>query len=476
MPVDPASLVALSDLSARASSEPDPRDRPAATGGQDPVDVAQPFWVDPVPPGPEIGIDLVAASPEPTPADELPGRGARLPEHLAALDLGARRLASTLVPSSLNLGQLRASAQAVRLPDLGTFPTLDATARRRLALLAGSSVAAGLACGLAVPVAAEAAPASTGPSTAPAPGATTKALLASPSPFSGVEGDSAAAGVPASTAEQPPGANGVATQPVAPQRDTAALVAALLAPATSPFGPPETGRTTPSVTSSAPPAPEVVQPTTTVAPSPNGSSAPTAAATSAPAAARPRPTAAPAAPSVSAAALPVRTTSVAVVVVAEPAPPRPGQRPAPVVVSRPAWTPTRPLPARSGTGRRIVYAERTAHLWIVGADGTVLRDYKVTGRADRPRPGTYHVFSKSRTTSNPKEKLRFDLMIRFTHGATGAPIGFHTIPKRDDGTPIQSEKDLGRAIGMGGCVRQSRADAEWLYSWSRVGDTVVVLH
>jgi hypothetical protein len=163
------------------------------------------------------------------------------------------------------------------------------------------------------------------------------------------------------------------------------------------------------------------------------------------------------------------------VVVADPRAPHPG-RPAPPVVTKPAWTPTRPLPAHSGTGRRIVYAERTAHLWIVGADGTVLRDYKVTGRADRPKPGTYHVFSKSRKTSNPKEKLTFDLMIRFTRGVTGAPIGFHTIPKTYSGHPIQSEKDLGKAIGMGGCVRQSRVDAEWLYAWSRVGDAVVVLH
>ena len=85
---------------------------------------------------------------------------------------------------------------------------------------------------------------------------------------------------------------------------------------------------------------------------------------------------------------------------------------------------------------------------IVGADGTVLRDYKVTGRADRPKPGTYHVFSKSKKTSNPKEKLRFDLMVRFTRGVTGAPIGFHTIPVTYSGHPIQSEKDLGRAIGM----------------------------
>ena len=151
-----------------------------------------------------------------------------------------------------------------------------------------------------------------------------------------------------------------------------------------------------------------------------------------------------------------------------------GPAPVPKVVA--AYRPTRPLPARSGSGRRIVYAERAAHLWIVAADGRVLRDYKVTGRVDRPKPGTYHVYSKSPTAVNPGERLTFDLMVRFAYGVTGARIGFHTIPRYYDGRPIQAEKDLGRAIGMGGCVRQSRVDARWLYAWSRVGDTVVVLH
>jgi hypothetical protein len=77
---------------------------------------------------------------------------------------------------------------------------------------------------------------------------------------------------------------------------------------------------------------------------------------------------------------------------------------------------------------------------------------------------------------NPGERLTFDLMVRFAYGVTGARIGFHTIPRYYDGRPIQAERDLGRAIGMGGCVRQSRVDAQWLYAWSRVGDTVVVVH
>jgi len=139
------------------------------------------------------------------------------------------------------------------------------------------------------------------------------------------------------------------------------------------------------------------------------------------------------------------------------------------------YVPTRPLPARSGAGRRIVYAETAAHLWVVGDDGAVVRDYAVTGRVGRPKPSVYHVYSKSTVATNPGEKLRFEYMVRFAVGLTGARIGFHTIPRYVGGAPIQSESQLGRAIGSGGCVRQSRADAVWLYGWSRVGDEVVVL-
>ena len=148
---------------------------------------------------------------------------------------------------------------------------------------------------------------------------------------------------------------------------------------------------------------------------------------------------------------------------------------APIPALAPAYRPTRPLPARSGTGRRIVYAETAAHLWVVGDDGAVIRDYAVTGRVGRPKPAVYHVYSKSTVATNPGEKLRFEYMVRFAVGLTGARIGFHTIPRYVDGVPIQSESQLGRAIGSGGCVRQTRADSVWLYGWSRVGDPVVVL-
>ena len=132
-------------------------------------------------------------------------------------------------------------------------------------------------------------------------------------------------------------------------------------------------------------------------------------------------------------------------------------------------------PAGSGTGRRIVYQERTMHLWVVAADGSVVRDYPVTGRPGWPRPGTYRVFSKSLATASPKYGVTFRYMVRFAHGRT-LNIGFHDIPRAmGTGRPIQAEADLGAPVGHGGCVRQRTADAQWLYGWATVGTTVVVL-
>ena len=135
-----------------------------------------------------------------------------------------------------------------------------------------------------------------------------------------------------------------------------------------------------------------------------------------------------------------------------------------------------PLPAGSGTGRRIVYQQSAMHLWVVAADGTVLRDYPVTGRPDWPAVGTYHVFTKEVTAASPKYHVTFDWMVSFAHGHS-LPIGFHAIPRwMGSGNAIQSEASLGAPIGHGGCVRQRPSDAKWLYAWAAIGTTVVVLH
>lgn len=151
------------------------------------------------------------------------------------------------------------------------------------------------------------------------------------------------------------------------------------------------------------------------------------------------------------------------------------QLPAPARLVPSASLRLKPLPKGSGTGRRIVYQQSSMHLWVIEADGTVVRDYPVTGRPGWPLVGTYQVFSKAISTASPKYGVTFGWMLRFAHGHS-LSIGFHAIPRwMGSGKPIQSESSLGAPIGHGGCVRQREVDAKWLFEWAPVGTTVVVL-
>jgi hypothetical protein len=155
----------------------------------------------------------------------------------------------------------------------------------------------------------------------------------------------------------------------------------------------------------------------------------------------------------------------------------PGARPRPVVAPAAprCRRPSVALPRASGTGRRIVYSEKVPqHVWLVDAHGCVVRDFKASGRKDWPRPGVYHVFSKSPTSSSGVYGVRFRWMVRFAHGRA-ASIGFHTIPTYSNGRYTHPVSQLGLAVGHGGCVHSTNADALFLYRWAPVGTTVVVL-
>lgn len=132
-----------------------------------------------------------------------------------------------------------------------------------------------------------------------------------------------------------------------------------------------------------------------------------------------------------------------------------------------------PLPAGSGTGRRIVFSEGEQRVWLVDAAGVVLRSYLVSGSIyDNLDPGTYRVFSRSRYAVGIDDSGTMEYFVRFTHGDAGAAIGFHTIPV-DDGEPVQTLDQLGTPLSHG-CIRQRKADAVALWDFAPVGTTVVV--
>lgn len=130
-------------------------------------------------------------------------------------------------------------------------------------------------------------------------------------------------------------------------------------------------------------------------------------------------------------------------------------------------------PAGSGHGRRIVYSNGAQRVWWVGEGERVENAYPVSGRRNVPSPGTYSVYSKSPLAWAGHDGITMNHMIRFARGASLA-IGFHSIPRYADGTPMQSEAELG-SFRSSGCIRQRDDLAAALYAWSRVGDTVVVV-
>ncbi len=133
-----------------------------------------------------------------------------------------------------------------------------------------------------------------------------------------------------------------------------------------------------------------------------------------------------------------------------------------------------PVPANSGTGRRIVYSRAQQRIWAVNADGSFAKTHRVSGRTYEPYSGTYYVYSRSLNTYSANDpSVRWRYMVRFTYGPNGGRIGFHEIPNRN-GVPLQSREQVGLPLSSG-CVRQATPDARWIWDWAPIGTKVVVL-
>ena len=134
-----------------------------------------------------------------------------------------------------------------------------------------------------------------------------------------------------------------------------------------------------------------------------------------------------------------------------------------------------PLPENSGEGRRVVYERAGQRVWAVAEDGHVVRSWLVTGsQYSNEMPGTHTVYSRSEESTAWNGRAVLPLMIRYLKTDIGA-IGFHGIPLHvEDGSPYQTEAELGTRMS-GGCQRQANPDAAFLWQFADVGTTVVVV-
>lgn len=132
-----------------------------------------------------------------------------------------------------------------------------------------------------------------------------------------------------------------------------------------------------------------------------------------------------------------------------------------------------PLPYPGvGSGRRVIYANREARVWLVEATGELAKTHQVSGRRGVPNPGRYNVYSKSRYAWAPYDGITMEYMVRFAREEW--PYGFHSIPIHSDSSPLQTKEQLG-TLRSGGCVRQDFDDAKFTFGWAEVGTRVIML-
>lgn len=131
------------------------------------------------------------------------------------------------------------------------------------------------------------------------------------------------------------------------------------------------------------------------------------------------------------------------------------------------------LPAGSGAGYRIVFDQSDQRVWLVASDGSVERTYLVSGsRFNNLQPGSYRVLSKSRTATAFDGSGTMEYFVRFTTGFS-EPIGFHSVPRYNNGDLEQTKEQLGTRLSAG-CIRQWMPDAIALWDFAPIGTSVVV--
>jgi lipoprotein-anchoring transpeptidase ErfK/SrfK len=133
------------------------------------------------------------------------------------------------------------------------------------------------------------------------------------------------------------------------------------------------------------------------------------------------------------------------------------------------------IPANSGSGRRLVYERAGQRVWAVDKNNEIIRSWLVSGsKYNNETPGAHQVYSRSEITTAWNGRAFLKKMVRWLKTAIGA-IGFHQIPvHRSDNTVYQTEAELGTRLS-GGCQRQAKLDADFLWSFAKIGTPVIVL-
>ena len=138
----------------------------------------------------------------------------------------------------------------------------------------------------------------------------------------------------------------------------------------------------------------------------------------------------------------------------------------------------RPVPAGSGSGRRIVLSQGQNWLWLVDAKGKIVRQGGIIDNPTYLKPGTYSSGSKCGRAGRIKRNtdggsLYLNNFVRF------APcgIGFHQIPTyKSNGAQIHADWLLGtNSKASHGCIRVQKSMSDTIWAFTTSSTKVVVL-
>ena len=135
----------------------------------------------------------------------------------------------------------------------------------------------------------------------------------------------------------------------------------------------------------------------------------------------------------------------------------------------------RPVPARSGSGRRIVISQKQNWVWLVAAGNRVVAQGGIVDNPGALRRGGYGTGSycgrAARVRRNTSGSLWLDDFVRF------APcgFGFHRIPRyKSNGRQIHADHLLGTNLAQShGCIRVAAAMARRIWAFTASGRTTV---
>ncbi|HSX66838.1 L,D-transpeptidase [Nocardioides sp.] len=140
----------------------------------------------------------------------------------------------------------------------------------------------------------------------------------------------------------------------------------------------------------------------------------------------------------------------------------------------------RPVPAYSGSGKRIVVSRTQNYVWLVRSDGTVRWQGGIIDNPSVWSSGTYRTGSVCgrpahvRYNSDYSGTLRLDHFTRLRTNLCG--VGFHRIPvRKSNGAQIHADWLLGTNLQAShGCMRVSARTASEIWDFTQSAVTVVV--